>query len=85
MESDNIENLAADVFVSLLILDRRMGGSRIRHLLRDGVIRSIRDLAAVSLPDIAGGFGENFGDEEIIGIGDCLEDAVLRKRADELT
>ena len=85
MESDNIENLAADVFVSLLILDRRMGGSRIRHLLRDGVIRSIRDLAAVSLPDIAGGFGENFGDEEIIGIGDCLEDAVLRKRVDELT
>ncbi len=85
MESDNMKNLAADIFVSLLILDRRMGGSRIRHLLRDGVIREIRELAEVSLPDIAGEFGESFGEEEIAGIGDCLLDPSLRKKAVELT
>lgn len=85
MESQSTSNLAADVFVSLLILDRRMGGSRIRHLLRDGVIREIRDLSAVAMRDLSGGFGENFGEEEISGIGDCLEDMSLRKRAEELT
>lgn len=85
MEPENRKNLAADVFVSLLILDRRMGGSRIRHLLRDGMIREIRDLFSVSPAEIAGGSGTGFGEEEIAGIAECLEDTTLRKKTEDLT
>jgi len=75
----DLGSLAADLFVSEMILDPRMGGRRIRRLLEYHLINRLRDLYTLSIRQIPQENRHMLSSEEWANIGSCFKDA--RKKA----
>ena len=74
-----MDSLAADLFVSEMILDPRMGGRRIRILKEHHLIHTLRDIYTISMKQIPQENRHLLYSEEWANIGLCLKDD--RKKA----
>jgi len=75
--------LAADIFVSSLILDSRFGGRRIRLMLENHVIRTLRDLYTCTSKEICAAGNSLFSSEETLHISACLRDTGKKQEAEQ--
>jgi len=78
-EAVSTEELAADLYISDLILDSRMGGRRIRLLRENHRIQKLRDLFTLPYKQIVKDCRKQFLPEEWENISTCLADD--RKKA----
>jgi len=77
----DVEKLAADLYISDLIFDSRMGGRRIRMLLEHGVIKNLRDLFSLSFHQIARDKRYILSSQEWSDIRCCLSDDSKKEQA----
>lgn len=75
----DMDSLAADLFVSEMILDPRMGGRRIRLLLEYHLINGLRDIYTLSMKQIPQDNRYLLSSEEWANIASCFKDD--RKKA----
>ena len=83
MKTDNpdIDSLAADLFVSEMILDPRMGGRRIRILQEYRLIHALRDIYTITMKQIPQENRHILSSEEWANIASCFKDDAKKKKA----
>ena len=74
-------DLAADLFISDMILDSRMGGRRIRLLLEHQAVRTLRELYTKTSIRISSEIKLLFSEEDLSGIKSCLKDTGRKAHA----
>lgn len=77
----NIDLLAADLFISELILDSRIGGRRIRLLLEHHLIHRLRDLFTNSFEKIPQESKKLLTEQEWTNIRSCIRDDERKSHA----
>ncbi len=75
------EELTADLFVSEMLFDSRLGGRRIRFMLENHIINSVRELYTFSAGSVNKDKKTLFSQEEWLNIRSCLLDDKARQRA----
>jgi len=81
-EFHDASTLAADLFVSEMIFDSRMGGRRIRFLLERHVILSLRELYTLSCIQISKETEALLSEQEWANIRSCFKDDGKKKQAE---
>lgn len=76
------DSLAADLFISDMIFDNRMGGRRIRFLLDNHVIHSLRELYTLSGIQVSQETEALLSGQEWSNIRCCLKDGRKKKQAE---
>jgi len=76
------DSLAADLFISDMIFDNRMGGRRIRFLLDNHVIHSLRELYTLSGIQVSQETEALLSGQEWSNIRYCLKDGRKKKQAE---
>ena len=77
----NMDLLAADLFISELILDSRIGGRRIRLLMEHHLIRRLRDLYTNSFEKIPQESKNLLSEQEWANIRSCIRDDTKKSQA----
>ena len=81
-DRQSISSLAADLFVSDLILDTRMGGRRIRYLLENHFISSLRELFSITAVSHTKSEVNLLTKDEWTNIRACLSDTAKKAQAE---